>query len=826
MTALTRTEAQGRAALLDVDDVTLELDLTTGPETFGSRSQVRFRARQAGETFLDCQAVRVTAISLDGEPLPLEVWAEGRIPLEVAEGEHVVEVHAVMPYSREGVGLHRLTDPADGQDYVWSNLALDAAPRVLACFDQPDLKPEWEISVVAPSAWTVVSNGDLVTSTPAEGADGVRHVFSRTRRFPTYVAAVCAGPWASEATTHDGIPLRVLAMASRADDLREQAPDLFDATRRAFDHHHEVFGIRYPYAGYDQVFVPEFNWGAMENPGCVVFRDEEIFRGAASHDQRLVRTGIIAHELAHMWVGNLVTMRWWDDLWLNESFAEYMAHRCLVDATTYTDAWVHFGMTRRTWGSAADRSPSTHPIAPESVEDTKDALQNFDGISYAKGASVLRQLVAHIGDEAFLAGIRDHLSTHAWGNATLADFLDAMGRSSGTDLRPWARSWLERAGLDRLSVDRATGTLRRDEPATPAGRPHTLDVLQLDGAAATARHEVVLPAGAPGVEIPGLAGAHGLVLPNAADLTWAQAVLDEESLAGAVEALVGCPDETARGVLWQTLLSGVATADVDPRLVVSAAAAALPGERNESILAAVATQLGARLVPVVLPAAERPAADDALAEVGRRLLAADEPGRRLVGARLLARHARDVECTLLPMAAGRDLPEELRTDDDLRWSALIRASALGGVDADRIEAAAEVDPTVSGRQHRLTALAAMPDAKAKEMSWLEMTTDRTLSAHEAMAIARGLWLGDPPLADALADRWLVDVPTMSSWMRDDALARLATASFPADRVDGAFRGQVAQAAARDDLSAGIRRVLIDQGARLDEALASRERFGG
>ncbi|MGO4244336.1 M1 family metallopeptidase, partial [Janibacter sp. RAF20_2_2] len=436
MPSLTRDEAIARADLLSVTRMEVELDLDRGAATFGSVTRIHLTAAADGQTFVDVKPETLHHARLDGVELDVTSLREGRLPLAVTAGEHVLEVDATMAYSHDGEGLHRATDPADGEDYVFSHLFLDAAPAVFACIDQPDVKAPYAVCVKAPQEWQVIGNG------AAQIADGGVWHLAETRPLSTYFVALCAGPYVSVTGEHDGIRLGLWARRSLEEQLREHAPEMLDVTRRSFDYFHSIFGIRYPFDDYDQVFVPEFNAGAMENPGCVVVRDAYLFRGAVGRDELLTRANTISHEMAHMWFGDLVSPKWWDDLWLNESFAEYMAHRCLVEATDYTEAWVDSTMSRKSWGYGAERAPSTHPVAGSPAPDAKSALANFDGISYAKGAAVIRQLIEFIGDEAFLEGIRQYLGDHSFGNGTLADFLGAMEAASGQPLADWSRAWL------------------------------------------------------------------------------------------------------------------------------------------------------------------------------------------------------------------------------------------------------------------------------------------------------------------------------------------------------------------------------------------------
>ena len=407
-------------------------------------------------------------VRLNGRALDVAGLTDGRFVLPNLAEDNEVVVRAAMAYSRDGQGLHRAVDPADGEAYLYGHAFLAAAPRMFGCFDQPDLKAPFTVTVATPPHWTVVGNG------AATHTETGRWELAVTPPLATYFVTVCAGPYVTRRAEHDGIPLAIHARRSLEGPLDRWADEVFTLTRQGLDRYHGLFGLRYAFGEYHQVFVPEFNAGAMENPGCVTIRDDRLFRGTTTDDALLIRARTIEHELAHMWFGDLVTMQWWDDLWLNESFAEYMAHTTLVHATKFHEAWTSFGIVRKTWGYAAERRPSTHPVAGSPALDAASALQDFDGISYAKGASVIRQLVAYLGEEASTAGVAAYLREHAYGNGTFADLVRALEQASGRDLGAWCDAWLRTADRDRLRVETVVedgvGRIGAAPPAG-AGRP-------------------------------------------------------------------------------------------------------------------------------------------------------------------------------------------------------------------------------------------------------------------------------------------------------------------------------------------------------------------
>ena len=822
--SLTRAEAVIRRALIDVSAMEVDLDLDTGLERFASRTTIRFAcADPAAGTFVDLTPVRLHAASLNGVSLDPGTLAGGRLPLDAEHGlaaENVLEVDATMAYSRDGQGLHRSVDPADDEAYVYGHLFLDAAPKVFACFDQPDLKAPYAVTVTAPEAWTVIGNGTAARTAPG------RWTLGTTRPLATYFVTVCAGPYVSVTDEHDGIPLAIHARRSLEVPLRAWAAQMLDITRDAFDYYHRLFGIRYPFGSYDQVFVPEFNAGAMENPGCVTIRDQYVFRGAATRQEILNRSNTIAHEMAHMWFGDLVTMRWWDDLWLNESFAEYMAYRTLSEASEFTDAWVEFGMIRKLWGYAAERTPSTHPVAGAPAPDAITALASFDGISYAKGASVLRQLIAHIGDEAFVAGVTAYLREHAYGNGELAEFVEAMEHASGRDLGDWVAGWLLTAGADTIGLEPG-GVLTREAPADrPADRPHTLDVAGFT--AGTEVFRVGARVDGARTPVPALAATPpaALVVPNAADLTWATVALSPQTVGALVDELADVPDATAREVLWTSLLGGVFRGEVDPRVLLRVVSAAFPREDDDTILTQVGRMVTDRVVPWFLPPAEQDPALAGVAEAAAARLATAPPrsGTALVAARVYASVTADTG-RLRAWLDGNGLPEGTEGDADFRWLLVRNLAERGLLGEDEIEEHRAADATLTGHLAALGARAALPTARAKAAAWRSLAEERSLSNYEALAVAGGFWLApDLALVRPYAARYPEAIAAMSDWMSDDALERVAGVAFPARLVEPATAEIAARALAGDDLTPGVRRSVVDADHRLREALASRARF--
>ncbi|MEO7751782.1 MAG: aminopeptidase N [Terracoccus sp.] len=828
MPSLTRAEAQQRSELLTVTSYAVELDLDRGAEVFGSRTTARFTCHRPGaETWVDLAARSVASVRLNGADLDPADVADGRLRLADLQAENELVVAATMGYSHDGQGLHRATDPADDRDYVYGHLFLDAAPSVYACFDQPDLKAPYDVTVRAPEDWVVIGNGAATRTAPGEWT------LATTKPLATYFVTVCAGPYVSVRSEHDGIPLGLHARASLKEPLERHADQLFEVTRQSFDYFHGLFGIRYPFGEYHQVFVPEFNAGAMENPGCVTFRDQYLYRGAATRDELLSRANTVSHELSHMWFGDLVTMKWWDDLWLNESFAEYMSHRCLVEATEFTDAWVDSSIVRKVWGYGAERSPSTHPVAGVEALDAQSALQNFDGISYAKGAAALRQLIAYVGDDQFIAGVRDYLGAQSYGNGTLSDFLGAIERASGTDLTTWSSGWLLTADRDTISVEveQADGVvtsarLLREPPAGHlADRPHALDVGGWTDGVELLRAEVTVTSGTTGLDALVGRPVPALVVPNASDLTWARVRLDDATLAALPDQLAQLPDAQARAVIWSALIDGVHGATVAPQTFLNAVETAWTGETNSSILTRVAAYAEHGVVAHFVPPSAQPAALDALAGSARLLLesAPEQSTESLAAARLLAGASAD-EGLLRAWAEGEGLPPGLQDDGDFRWIVVRNLAARGLIGVDDVEGYRSRDDTLQGSLNALLCRAGLPDPEAKAWAWDQLTGRHGRSNYEMTHLARGFWTTpDDALVADYVPRYFTDVPAMSGWVGEDALARVVLVAFP--RVISEETARLSAAALeRSDLTPAVRRSLVDADAELREVLASRRAF--
>lgn len=827
MPVLTHDEAQTRARLLDVRRYSVDLDLTDS-ETFTSRTVIGFTARAAGDTFVELKPATLRTATLDGRHLDPEKLVDNRLPLTgLTEGEHELRVEATMHYSRTGEGMHRFTDPADGETYVYTQLFLDDVQRVFAAFDQPDLKAVFELSVTAPEGWTVLANG--VTTDHGDG----RWTAAPTPRISTYLVAVAAGPWHSVRTEHRGLPFGIHCRRSLAPHLDEDADEILDITRQCYDRYHEKFEEPYPFDSYDQAFVPEFNAGAMENPGLVTFRDEFVYRSAVTDTERQTRAMVIAHEMAHMWFGDLVTLRWWDDIWLNESFAEYMGYQTLTEATRFTDTWTDFGIGRKSWGYDADQRPSTHPVAPDpdKVPDTASALLNFDGISYAKGASALRQLVAWLGEKDFLAGINIHFARHRFGNATLADFIDSLAEATDRDVHTWAAAWLRTTGVDtltpRITADNGTWRLDVDQDGS---RPHRIavgayDRDPVDGRALVLRErfEIDVPQSESGTVRTGR--RPDLVVLNDGDLTYAKIRLDAASEEPALRGLSGIPDALTRAVVWNSLRDMVRDGQLAPAAYLETARAHLPHERDLAVVQGVLAFAGTQIADRYLAPGDRPAALALLTDLTRDLIRRTEDGSHPDLRLTAVRHFIDSAAHpngLHDWLSDGSVPGGPGLDAELRWRVLGRLAVLGATDESEIAAELDRDPSATGQEGAARCRAALPTPEAKAAAWSRLFETDDLSNYVFAATAQGFWQPEQaelvrayvprffPAAVALADR------------RGPAIAEAAGRhAFPLHAVDAETLRLGEECLREATMIPLLRRKLVDQLDDLRRALGVR-----
>ncbi|MDI9834804.1 aminopeptidase N [Streptomyces sp. KAU_LT] len=844
-TNLTREEAQQRAKLLTVDSYEIDLDLSGAQEggTYRSVTTVRFDVAENGaDSFIDLVAPTVHEVTLNGDRLdPGQVFQDSRITLPgLLQGRNVLRVVADCAYTNTGEGLHRFVDPVDQQAYLYTQFEVPDARRVFASFEQPDLKATFQFTVKAPEGWTVISN----SPTP-EPRDNV-WTFAPTPRISTYITALIAGPYHSVHSVYEkdgqSVPLGIYCRPSLAEYLDSDA--IFEVTRQGFDWFQEKFDYAYPFEKYDQLFVPEFNAGAMENAGAVTIRDQYVFRSKVTDAAYLGRAETILHELAHMWFGDLVTMEWWNDLWLNESFATYTSIACQAHApgTRWPHAWTTFANQMKTWAYRQDQLPSTHPIMAE-IRDLDDVLVNFDGITYAKGASVLKQLVSYVGQDEFFRGVQAYFKRHAFGNTRLSDLLGALEETSGRDLKTWSKAWLETAGINVLRPEIETddsGTItsfaiRQEAPALPAGakgeptlRPHRIAVglYDLDEASGKLLRAERLELDVDGelTAVPQLTGKPRpqVVLLNDDDLSYAKVRLDEQSLAFVTEHLGDFDSSLARALLWASSWDMTRDGELATRDYLSLVLSGIGKESDIGVVQSLQRQVKLAIDLYAAPAA-REALLNRWTDATLAHLRAAEPGsdHQLAWARAFAATARTPEQLdlLEALLDGSQTIEGLTVDTELRWAFVERLAAVGRYDEPEIAAEYERDRTAAGERHAATARAARPSAEAKAEAWASVIeSDKLPNAVQEAVIGGFVQTDQRELLAPYTERYFEVVKDIWDSRSHEIAQQIAIGLYPALQVSEETLRRTDAWLAEAQPNAALRRLVSESRSGVERAL--------
>jgi len=836
---ITREETAERAGLLRVESYDVALDLTRGGESFRSTSVVIFDCAEPGAaTYADLVAETVHEITLNGAPVDtMTAYVDGRIALTGLAERNELRVVADCGYETSGFGLQRSVDSADGRIYTFTQFEAAHARRVFANFEQPDLKAPFTFHVTVPDHWTVLSNQPAPEPQPAGGGAAVWH-FPPTPRISTYLTAIAAGEYHVVRDTHTTpggqvIPLALACRQSMVPFL--DVADIVLITRQGLDYFTGLFGD-YPFDKCDQVFVPD-NAGAMENVGCVILTESLLFRSKVTDIRYEERATIILHEMAHQWFGDLVTMRWWEDLWLNESFAEFAGTLATAEATRFTEAWTTFCGGRKIWGYGQDQLPSTHPIAAD-VPTLSQAEANFDGISYAKGASVLKQLVAYVGRDAFFAGIRAYFAEHAWGNATLADLLRALHASSGRGLSDWSKAWLETAGPNTLLSEFEVGpdgsftsfAVRQEAPqAHPTLRPHhiAIGLYNLVDGALERMYQVQVDVAGPRTEVPSLVGQPqpDLILLNDDDLGYAIIRFDDRSLATLTEHIGRFRDGLARTLCWSAVGDMASQAELSVPSFVRIVVAGMGSEPSVTVLQLLHAQ-AMRLLATTADPDWVPVGKDLLATEATRQLRAAEPGSdlQLAWAQLFAGTATSAD--QLDLLAGLlDGTEEvtgLVVDTELRWALLRRLAATGRAGDTDIDAELERDSTDAGRRNAAAAKAGIPDAEHKAAAWQQVAESTEVGLEESAAIARAF--NAPEHARLLAPyaaKYFEQLPAIWASRADLLRVFLGRLLFPYPAASPELLAAVDAFLAQPGLDPAMSRVVIEGRDVVEKSLRSR-----
>ncbi|MBI0293696.1 aminopeptidase N [Streptomyces sp. PRKS01-29] len=843
-TNLTREEAQQRARLLTVDAYEIELDLSGAQEggTYRSVTTVRFDAAESGaESFIDLVAPSVHEVVLNGDALdPNEVFKDSRIALPgLLAGRNELRVVAACAYTNTGEGLHRFVDPVDQQAYLYTQFEVPDARRVFANFEQPDLKATFQFTVTAPEGWTVISN----SPTP-EPKDNVWR-FEPTPRISTYITALIVGPYHSVHSSYEkdgrSVPLGIYCRPSLAEYLDSDA--IFEVTRQGFAWFEEKFDYAYPFAKYDQLFVPEFNAGAMENAGAVTIRDQYVFRSKVTDAAYEARAETILHELAHMWFGDLVTMEWWNDLWLNESFATYTSIACQAHApgSRWPHSWTTFANSMKTWAYRQDQLPSTHPIMAE-INDLDDVLVNFDGITYAKGASVLKQLVAYVGMDEFFRGVQAYFKRHAYQNTRLSDLLGALEETSGRDLKTWSKQWLETAGINVLRPEIETdpsGTVtsfavRQEAPALPPGakgeptlRPHRIAIglYDLNPTGKLIRSErIELDVDGELTEVPQLTGTRrpAVILLNDDDLTYAKVRLDPDSLAVVTEHLGDFDESLPRALSWASAWDMVRDGELATRDYLALVLSGIAKESDIGVVQSLHRQVKLALDLYAAPDwRETGLAQWTEATLDHLRAAAPGSDHQLAWARAFTATARtDAQLDLVSgLLEGTETIEGLTIDTELRWALLERLAATGRADEAAIAAELERDKTSAGERHAATARAARPTPEAKAEAWASVVeSDKLPNAVQEAVIVGFIQTDQRELLAPYAEKYFAVAKDIWNSRSHEMAQQIVVGLYPGLQVSRETLDATDAWLAAAEPTAALRRLVTESRAGIERAL--------
>ena len=843
---LTRHEAIERAETVSVQSYEVEIDLTTGSETFASNTRVRFGAKKGSSTFIDAITHAVHSVVLNGEVLdPAKVSDGIRIQLPNLAAENELVVVASGKYTNTGEGLHRFVDPVDGEVYLYTQFEVPDSRRMFAVFEQPDLKATFSFNITAPAYWKVVSNSP--TPEPHELREGVSvWNFEPTPRISSYITALIAGPYVEvndELTSSSGkiVPLGVFCRKSLFEYL--DAEYIFEKTKQGFEFFEEQFGVSYPFEKYDQLFVPEFNAGAMENAGAVTFTESYVFRSKVTDATRERRVVTILHELAHMWFGDLVTMRWWNDLWLNESFAEYASTLATQEATEWKGAWATFASLEKSWAYRQDQLPSTHPIVAE-INDLEDVQVNFDGITYAKGASVLKQLVAWVGQEPFMRGVSSYFKKHAYQNTELADLLMELEAESGRDLSEWSRLWLETAGVNLLvpeikesgGIIESFAILQSAIADYPYLRPHRLAVgfYEEVGGKLIRTERIELDVQGERTEVSELVGKKrpALVLLNDDDLTYAKIRLDEKSFETALTKLSQIEDPLARALVWGSVWDATRDGESTARNFIKLALSHIQEETESTTMMTLLRQL---LTVTNLFTAPKHRLESQL-EVAEGLWQLAQSAKAGSDAQLqfvkffaqFARSQTQLE-VVADLLSGKKQLDELKIDTDLRWELLTSLSVGGKATKARIDVELEADNTANGQKAHAAAIAGLPDLKAKQEMFSKLVdTDQMSNAlvHSAsLAFGRVL---ETALLEPFVEQYFAKVLSIWEHKSYHMAEYLLVNLYPLSLANHALVQQTEKFLENPELSSkpALKRIIIENLAGVVRAIKAQQTDSG
>lgn len=830
MSALTQREARARTALLDVDSYHVFLDLTADPVR--SRTEIRFGCREPGAaTFAELRTAAVLGAVLNGRPVgPAE---GGRLGLPGLSERNVLVVDAEVAYTRGIRGLSRFTDPADGATYLLHMGYPTESPSVFCCFDQPDLTSTLTLSLVLPAGWDCVTNGPAVQR-PSAGQAGLWR-FAPVPGMRPYDLTIAAGPYVEEwrGTGGSSGATGQVAMSIRRRPSLDGAQGVagigrFAAmARQTLEYYERTLRTPCPYPKYDIAFVPDLSATAVSIPGLMLVNESLLARMADADDDFVAL--VCAHEVAHLWFGAHVSMDWWDDLWQDEAMATYVGYQAMSDLGMSADPWAAFCYREKSRAYQADELPGRQPVSSP-VDSAADAMFRLPALTYSKGAAVIRQLAALIGDDALRAGLTDYMTRFAGGSASLDDLIACWSRACGSDLASWADEWLRTEG---------TSALRASLTAGPDGTIESLDVVQdaprthriciglydLSGGRLIRRRLVSAEVSGARALVGAAAGeaVPDAIVLNDGDHTYARIEFDEGTLDALARVAMDVGDPVTEAACWNAawqMMTGGALAATDLGSLIARRLGGMELVAGLEVL----LERAVRCADVYAPRAER---DGLLTLIARACLdaaglaPAGSPRRRALAAGFAASGHSGRELELMrSWLTGTSRPDGLEIDGDLRGRILRTLSSHGLASDDDLDSLVAADP-VGGERNRATCRAVRPDGAAKEAAWTAALAEGP-DWRMALAYANGVWVpGQETLMAGYLDRYFREALPALDGRETRVMRNLARALYPATLAGSATLTASAAAVESGGLSHGLRLVVLEQEAILRSVLAAR-----
>jgi aminopeptidase N len=742
--ALDQTYAAMRAQQLSNVSYQLSMEVDEQKPSFSGEVAISFTLAKANNSpvTLDFEGGEILSVNLNGNDISFqaEKWFLRFPPQQFNVPTNTLRIKFTHAYANAGDGLHRYKDAATGNVYLYSNFEPFNAHKMFPHFDQPNIKANFTLDVIAPASWQVVSTTREISIT---NVNEKKHwQFPATPKMASYVFSMHAGPYTVWEDNSGAIPLRLFARQEVAQYVDYKEWFLF--TQQSFAFFNNYFSLPYPFKKYDQLIVPDFNSGAMENIGAVTFNEFYVGRGKKTDLERMKYGNVIAHEMAHMWFGDLVTMSWWNGLWLNESFATYMSYLAQEKSSQFGEKiWDVFFIGTKQWAYTSDQQVTTHPIEL-SVDNTAEAFANFDGITYGKGASVLKQLAYYVGEENFRKGVVKYLKKYSYSNTQLVDFMSEIAKASQRDLSDWAYEWLYQAGLNSIQLHYTCEQTKQDDivqsmlltqsapDAWPILRRQKIQVglfnLQDETLVSSARFPLVYRGVSTPINAADKLPCPAFAYPNIGDMGYAKVMLDEKSLSF-IKNHFASVDASLRLMLWQNLWDSVLDVKMPLSDYLQFVNNYIGIETRSDLISAVTAKLKSTRDYLWLMSNEHKTYAKELALIEtiayRQLLSAESASdvqKIWFDAFLQAAHTPEALAKIHAIVVGEETLQGFVVDQDRRWMMLIRLNQFQTKNYLALtKAEQQQDRSDTGQQMALACEAIRPDASIK-VHWFQRIT--------------------------------------------------------------------------------------------------------